>query len=111
TPRSAGSAPGSAGRRVRGSRSLVLRLRHGMHGCVEQVRIGEFGLVPRRLALDRLQPRRERLVPFPGQGGHVTEDARQLIHTDVPRKGKRVETGAAYGGGGQDWIRIGGGVR
>src|SRR5579864_2084319 len=72
-------------------------LRNGMQGRVEQESAAELRLVPRFLARHRLQARRKRFLPLPGERGHIPEDAGHLLDTEIAGIGNRVEPCAAHG--------------
>ena len=62
---------------------------------VHQEGIIELGHLARLPPSDRLQARRERLMPFHRQAGDVAHDALDLFPRDIAGEWNRVQAGAA----------------
>ena len=65
---------------------------------VKKIRRVKVGLVAGFLVWDRLQPRRQRLVPLCGERGYVGVHPVHLLNTYFAWKWNRIESGAAYRG-------------
>ena len=63
---------------------------------VEKILTVKIGLIAGLFVRNRLQPRRQRLVPFPSECRDVTEDFHQACFADVAGERHRVESRSAY---------------
>src|SRR3989441_3529942 len=107
-PRPSNSAIGSLpspcrGRTLGGSVQVVGASGPGFAGkrldrCVHQEGIVEFRLLAGQFPGDGEEPRRERLVPFHGERGHVPDDACELIQGRVARQRHRIKSCPAHRG-------------
>src|ERR1700757_4714181 len=65
---------------------------------VDEVRVGKFGHLADVLFLHGEQAGGERLVPFHGERGDVSDDASEFFDRDVAGERNSVEAGGANGG-------------
>src|SRR6266568_1012305 len=91
------------GRTLGGSAHVISELGLGFAGkrldrCVHQEGIIKFRLLARQFSGHGEKPRRERLVPFHGERGHVADDARELIQGRVARQRHRIKPGSTHRG-------------